>query len=55
VFAGEDDRAWLEGLVWPLVAERRRWLAEGARATAPRAAAVEVPLPFEALAAATTR
>ena len=50
VFAGEDDRAWLEGLVWPLVAERvAGWLAEvRARQPPPRAAVVEVPLLFEA-------
>jgi len=50
VFAGEDDRAWLEGLVWPLVAERvAGWLAEvRAGQPRPRAAVVEVPLLFEA-------
>ena len=50
VFARQDDRAWLEGLVWPLVAERvAGWLAEvRARQPPPRAAVVEVPLLFEA-------
>jgi dephospho-CoA kinase len=53
-FATDADRAWLEGLLWPLVGARvASWLAdvrtgpwnEGAR---PRAAVVEVPLLFEA-------
>ncbi len=49
-FATPEDRAWLEGLIWPLVAARvARWLAEvRARRPAPRAAVVEVPLLFEA-------
>jgi dephospho-CoA kinase len=50
VFASDEDRAWLEGQVWPLVGARvAEWL-ERARATrpAPRAAVVEVPLLFEA-------
>ena len=45
-----EDRAWLEGLVWPLVGARvGEWL-EQARARRPRraAAVVEVPLLFEA-------
>jgi dephospho-CoA kinase len=49
-FATPEDRAWLERLIWPLVAVRvAEWLA-GARARrpAPRAAVVEVPLLFEA-------
>jgi dephospho-CoA kinase len=49
-FATTEDRAWLEGLVWPLVGARvAEWL-EQVRATrpAPRAAVVEVPLLFEA-------
>jgi dephospho-CoA kinase len=49
-FASEDDRAWLEGQVWPLVGARvAEWLAR-ARATQPppSAAVVEVPLLFEA-------
>jgi dephospho-CoA kinase len=49
-FATPEDRAWLEGVVWPLVGARvAEWL-EQVRATrpAPRAAVVEVPLLFEA-------
>jgi dephospho-CoA kinase len=49
-FAAADERAWLEGLLWPLVGQRvadwRREL-EG-RDPAPRAAIVETPLLFEA-------
>jgi dephospho-CoA kinase len=50
VFADEGDRAWLEGMLWPLVGERvEEWLAEvRTRRPAPRAAVVEVPLLFEA-------
>ncbi len=50
VFADPDDRAWLEGVLWPLVGERvGEWLTEvRARRPAPRAAVVEVPLLFEA-------
>ncbi len=50
VFAGADDRAWLEGVLWPMVGERvGAWLTEvRARRPAPRAAVVEVPLLFEA-------
>jgi dephospho-CoA kinase len=53
-FASGEERAWLEGLLWPLVGARvAAWLA---RARAPRAAGegaaraavVEVPLLFEA-------
>ncbi|TMK98598.1 MAG: dephospho-CoA kinase [Actinobacteria bacterium] len=55
-FASEEDRAWLEALLWPLVGGRvLAWLqrvragseraCNGAR---PRAAVVEVPLLFEA-------
>ncbi len=49
-FAGERDRRWLEGLLWPLVGERvAAWLVEvRAGRPAPRAAVVEVPLLFEA-------
>ncbi len=53
-FASADERAWLEGLLWPLVSARvAAWLtaARGAHPTgerAPRAAVVEVPLLFEA-------
>ena len=50
VFADSGDRAWLEGLLWPLVGARvAGWLAEvRALRPAPRAAVVEVPLLFEA-------
>jgi dephospho-CoA kinase len=49
-FATVEDRAWLEGLVWPLVGARvAAWLAQArARHPAPPAAVVEVPLLFEA-------
>jgi dephospho-CoA kinase len=49
-FANAEDRAWLEGVVWPLVGERvAEWLAQlRARTPPPRAAVVEVPLLFEA-------
>jgi dephospho-CoA kinase len=49
-FASAEDRAWLEGQVWPLVAARvAGWLEQMRAATpAPRAAVVEVPLLFEA-------
>ncbi len=53
-FADPADRAWLEGMLWPLVGARvAAWLTE-ARASPhagtrrPRAAVVEVPLLFEA-------
>jgi dephospho-CoA kinase len=53
-FASGEERAWLEGLLWPLVGARvAAWLAQ-ARAPraagegAARAAVVEVPLLFEA-------
>ena len=48
-FATPEDRAWLEGLLWPLVGERMiawRSAVSGA-AEPPRAAVVEVPLLFE--------
>jgi dephospho-CoA kinase len=50
VFADEQDRGWLEGLLWPLVGERvAGWLTEvRERRPAPRAAVVETPLLFEA-------
>lgn len=51
VFAGGDeDRRWLEGLLWPLVGEHIAAWLEHVRALrpAPRAAVVEVPLLFEA-------
>jgi dephospho-CoA kinase len=49
-FASAGERAWLEGLVWPLVGARvASWLeAVRAERPAPRAAVVEVPLLFEA-------
>ncbi len=49
-FAHEQDRAWLEGLVWPMVGARVASWLERARAESPppRAAVVEVPLLFEA-------
>jgi dephospho-CoA kinase len=49
-FATPEDRAWLEGLLWPRVAERvAAWRAEVARVAPPPAAAVvETPLLFEA-------
>ena len=51
VFAAPDERAWLEGELWPRVARaRRRVSRRGARAhaAAPVAAVVETPLLFEA-------
>lgn len=53
-FAKPEDRAWLEGLLWPLVGARvAAWLGEARAApppggARPRAAVVEVPLLFEA-------
>jgi len=50
-FAGaEEDRSWLESLLWPLVGARIAAWLESVRALrpAPRAAVVEVPLLFEA-------
>jgi dephospho-CoA kinase len=48
-FASPDDRAWLEGLLWPRVGERiAAWREELAQRTPPpRAAVIEVPLLFE--------
>jgi dephospho-CoA kinase len=48
-FASEDGRAWLEGLLWPMVGERvMEWIGEvRERMPAPRAAVIEVPLLFE--------
>jgi dephospho-CoA kinase len=50
VFGSDEDREWLEGLLWPLVGERTaEWLAEvHARDELPVAAVVESPLLFEA-------
>jgi dephospho-CoA kinase len=47
---GEQERKWLEGLLWPLVGARMGTWLEHARALrpAPKAAIVEVPLLFEA-------
>lgn len=52
-FAREEDRAWLEELLWPPVGERVAAWLERVRASrsadrGPRAAVVEVPLLFEA-------
>ena len=49
VFADEEARRWLEGVLWPRVGERvGAWRAEVESADpAPRAAVVEVPLLFE--------
>lgn len=49
-FAIGEDRAWLEGLLWPLVGARMvQWREQLDRASPPpRAAVVEVPLLFEA-------
>lgn len=49
VFADDEGRAWLEGVLWPRVGERvARWRAELEGADPqPRAAVVEVPLLFE--------
>jgi len=49
-FATEEDRAWLEQLLWPLVGKRVwEWRSEvSARDPKPLAAVVETPLLFEA-------
>jgi dephospho-CoA kinase len=49
VFGQAEDRAWLEGLLWPRVGARIvEWRAEiDASETRPPAAVVEVPLLFE--------
>jgi dephospho-CoA kinase len=49
-FATQEDRAWLEGLLWPKVGERVAERREQALAAEPppRAAVVETPLLFEA-------
>ena len=49
-FADEGERAWLEGVIWPMVGERIAIWLEQARAISPspRAAVIEVPLLFEA-------
>ena len=49
-FASDEERAWLEGLLWPRVGERvARWREDvAAREPKPLAAIVETPLLFEA-------
>jgi dephospho-CoA kinase len=49
-FATPENRAWLEGLLWPLVRERvATWREQAQHADPPpRALVVEVPLLFEA-------
>jgi dephospho-CoA kinase len=49
-FATSEDRAWLEGLLWPRVAERMMsWRSElEQHVPPPRVSVVEVPLLFEA-------
>ena len=49
-FAGDDERGWLEGLLWPKVGERVAAFREAAMSAdpPPRAAVVETPLLFEA-------
>jgi len=49
-FSAPEERAWLEGLLWPLVGERvAAWrAAESARQPPPPALVVETPLLFEA-------
>ena len=49
-FADPDERAWLEQLLWPRVAQRVAEFREEAlaRVPPPRAAVVETPLLFEA-------
>jgi dephospho-CoA kinase len=50
VFGSDEDREWLEQLLWPMVGERTAgWVAEvRAREQPPVAAVVESPLLFEA-------
>ncbi|MBJ7473452.1 MAG: dephospho-CoA kinase [Solirubrobacteraceae bacterium] len=55
VFAAPEERAWLEGVIWPLVGQRMAEFREEADVRfrlnaedAPRAAVVETPLLFEA-------
>ena len=49
-FATQEDRKWLEGVIWPLVGARVAAWLQSARTSSPppRAAVVEVPLLFEA-------
>jgi dephospho-CoA kinase len=53
VFASDDDRRWLEQLLWPMVARRAQEFHQQAsrREPPPRAAVVEAPLLFESGAA----
>lgn len=53
VFDSADQRAWLEGFLWPLSAQRADAFKASleTREPAPRAGVVEVPLLFEADAA----
>jgi dephospho-CoA kinase len=48
-FASEQERAWLEGMLWPRVGARIASWREGLerQSPPPRAAVVEVPLLFE--------
>jgi dephospho-CoA kinase len=48
-FETDEDRAWLEGMLWPRVGERmERWRRELERSESPpRAGVAEVPLLFE--------
>jgi dephospho-CoA kinase len=49
-FATDADRAWLEGVIWPRVAERIAAFCKAGHAAdpPPRALVVETPLLFEA-------
>ena len=49
-FAGDEERHWLESLIWPKVGQRiGEWrAAQAARTPAPPALVVETPLLFEA-------
>jgi dephospho-CoA kinase len=49
-FATDDDRAWLEGIIWPRVGARIAAFCQAAHAAdpPPRALVVETPLLFEA-------
>jgi dephospho-CoA kinase len=49
-FSGDDERAWLEGFIWPRVGERVAAFRETAMSASPPppAAVVETPLLFEA-------
>ena len=49
-FASDADRAWLEGLLWPLVGAEVASFAQAARAAHPSPSAIvaEIPLLFEA-------